>query len=162
MKALKWIFIIAVLIAIDQVTKYLTEAHLPLQQVVELVPTLSLYRTYNYGIAFSLFSGLNGWPLNLLTFAIIGFVFWLWRGLEPGRWLSSAGFALIIGGALGNVIDRVRIGKVVDMILFHIESLNFSFAVFNVADTFITVGAGIIILDEIINWRSKNSTTGQS
>ena len=150
-----WIVVILALIGVDQLTKILTEAYLPLQQPIEILPTLSLYRTYNYGIAFSLLSNLSGWPLNILTFGIIAFVLWLWWGLDKGRWLSSFGFALIIGGAIGNVIDRVRLGKVVDMILFQIESLNFSFAVFNVADTFITIGAAIIILDEFIIWRAS-------
>jgi signal peptidase II len=96
-----------------------------------------------------------------MTVAIIGFVFWLWRGLEPDRNLSELGYGLIIGGAIGNLIDRAWLGKVVDMILFHIDSLDFRFAVFNLADTFITIGAMAIILDEIIIWqkaRKANKT----
>ena len=153
-----WIMLIVVFIALDQVSKYLCETLLPLHHAIPLIPTIDLFRTYNYGVAFSMLSFLNGWPLNLITIAIIGFIIWLWRSVKPDRQLSLLGYSLIIGGAIGNVIDRIRLGKVVDMILFHIESLNFQFAVFNVADAFITMGAAAIILDEFLYWRREKST----
>ena len=146
---------------IDQLSKWMVETMLPLQQQIEVIPFFSLFRTYNYGVAFSFLEGLGRWPLVIMIALIIGFVFWLWRGLEINRYLSEFGYALIIGGAIGNLIDRAWLGKVVDMILFHIDSLDFRFAVFNLADTFITIGALAIILDEIITWKKTRKTTNE-
>ena len=148
-----WTLLIVLLVVIDQISKWLVETMLPLQQQIEVIPFFSLFRTYNYGVAFSFLDNLGQWPLVIMTVIIIGFVFWLWRGLEAGRTLSALGYAFIIGGAIGNLIDRAWLGKVVDMVLFHIDSLDFKFAVFNLADTFITIGAIAIILDEIIIWQ---------
>jgi len=156
-----WTLLIIILVIVDQLSKWMVETMLPLQQQIEVIPFFSLFRTYNYGVAFSFLDGLGQWPLVGMTVVIIGFVFWLWRGLEADRGLSAFGYALIIGGAIGNLIDRAWLGKVVDMILFHIDSLDFRFAVFNLADTFITIGAMAIILDEILVWqkaRKANKT----
>lgn len=150
------------LVLTDQITKWLVETRLPLQQQIEVIPFFSLFRTYNYGVAFSMLDDLGHWPLVVMTLVIVAFVFWLWRGLEEGRKLSEYGYALIIGGAIGNVIDRAVLGKVVDMILFHIDSLDFRFAVFNLADTFITIGAMAIILDEILVWKKMRNLQNQS
>ena len=142
------------LVGLDQASKWLVENNLPFQQVVDLLPMLGFYRTYNEGIAFSFLSSLNDTVLIIFTALIIAFIIWLWRGLDRARWISSIGYALVLGGAIGNLVDRVLLGKVVDFILFH--TANWSFAVFNLADTFITVGAAAIILDEIINARAAS------
>jgi signal peptidase II len=154
-----WTLIIIVLVLLDQVSKWMVETMLPLQQQIEVIPFLSLFRTYNFGVAFSLLEGLGQWPLVIMTAVIIGFVIWLWRGLGANRILSEFGYAFVIGGAIGNLIDRAFLGKVIDMILFHIDSLEFRFAVFNLADTFITIGAMAIILDEILIWRRLRKET---
>ncbi len=156
-----WTLLIIILVMVDQISKWMVETMLPLQQQIEVIPFFSLFRTYNYGVAFSFLDGLGQWPLVVMTVAIIGFVFWLWRGLEADRNLSAFGYALILGGAIGNLIDRAWLGKVVDMILFHIDNLDFRFAVFNLADTFITIGAMAIILDEILIWQKARTTTKQ-
>ncbi len=148
-----WTLFVVLLVVIDQVSKWMVETKLPFQQQVELIPFLSLFRTYNYGVAFSLLESLGQWPLVIMTICIIGFVIWLWHSVEAGRALSELGYACVIGGAIGNLIDRTWYGKVIDMILFHIDSLDFRFAVFNLADTFITIGAMAIIFDEILIWQ---------
>ena len=74
---------------------------------------------------------------------------------EPHQRCAQLGFALIIGGAIGNLIDRVWLGYVVDYVLFHLP--NWSFAVFNLADAFITVGAMLVVLEEIIAWRKSRT-----
>ena len=71
--------------------------------------------------------------------------------------LARFGFALIIGGAIGNLIDRVWHGYVIDYVLFHLPAWNWSFAIFNLADAFITVGAGLVILDEFLEWRRERA-----
>jgi signal peptidase II len=116
--------------------------------VVAVVPMLALYRTYNLGVAFSMLSGMDGWFIVGMRLVIVVFVLWLWRRTPNHRWLAHLGFALIIAGALGNLIDRFLYGHVIDYILFHTET--WSFAVFNLADSFITVGAGCVILDELL------------
>ncbi len=151
-----WVTLIMGMVMIDQVSKWFTEAMLPLQQQVDFLPFLSLYRTYNEGVAFSFLSSINDEFLIALTIAIICFVLWLWKNLESDRFLSELGYALVLGGAVGNLIDRIWLGKVIDMIYFHIDSIGFHFAIFNLADTFITLGAAAIILDEIIIWRQGN------
>ncbi|MEM9279547.1 MAG: signal peptidase II, partial [Pseudomonadota bacterium] len=113
MNMIRWIIPIAALVAVDQISKYWVETTLPLYQRIEVIPFLSLYRTYNEGVAFSFLSGLGSFPLIILTIAIILFILWLWRSLEPGRWLSALGYALVVAGAFGNLIDRIRLGKVV-------------------------------------------------
>ncbi len=151
----RWAILIAVLVAIDQLSKGWVEAALPLYQQVPVLPFLSLFRTYNEGVAFSAFSNLGPWPLVFLTIAIIVFVFRLWRNLEPSRVLSAFGYALVIAGAFGNLVDRLTLGKVIDMISFHIDAISFQFAIFNLADTFITLGAAAILFDEFRFWRQS-------
>lgn len=155
---LRWGLLIFVLVILDQISKFWVEASLPLYERVPFIPFLSFFRTYNEGVAFSAFADLGPLPLIIMTSAIIAFVFWLWWGLEKGRVLSSFGYALVLAGAFGNLIDRIRLGKVVDMLSFHIDTIGFQFAIFNLADTFITVGAVAILLDEFKFWRSSVKT----
>ena len=88
------------------------------------------------------------------------FVFWLWWKTPAERRLTHVAFAIIVGGAIGNLIDRVRLGYVVDYVLFHTPV--WSFAVFNLADAFISVGAAIIVLDEFLlaGRRAKAAANG--
>src|SRR5690606_7442813 len=102
-------------------------------------PFLALYRTYNTGIAFSMLSSVGDTGLILIVVAVVAFILYLFFRTTPRQVLARTGFALVIGGALGNLIDRVMLGHVIDYILFHTPV--WSFAVFNLADAFITVGA---------------------
>lgn len=142
------VFILLALIA-DQLIKYLVEIYLPFNQEVHVVPMLALYRTYNYGVAFSMLSGMEGWFIVGMRLAVVAFVLWLWKRTPKDRFFAHFGYALIIAGALGNLVDRLIFGYVIDYILFYTET--WSFAVFNLADTFITIGAGAIILDELLH-----------
>jgi signal peptidase II len=146
---------VVVLVALDQAIKLWVEATLPLREPVEVAPMLALFRTYNEGIAFSFLSSASGWPLVALTTVIVGFVIHLWRQTEPKRWLAHLGYALIIGGAVGNLIDRAAYGHVVDYVLFYTDT--WSFAVFNLADAFITMGAVAIVLDELVAIRARRT-----
>lgn len=141
-------FIVLALIT-DQLIKYLVELYLPFNQAVHVVPMLALYRTYNYGVAFSMLSGMEGWFIVGMRLVVVAFVLWLWRRTPMDRFFAHFGYALIIAGALGNLVDRLLFGYVIDYILFY--TATWSFAVFNLADTFITIGAGAIILDELLH-----------
>ncbi|APG83193.1 signal peptidase II [Sinorhizobium americanum] len=148
------LFILAALVA-DQMIKYLVEAFLPFQEAVPVIPMLALYRTYNYGVAFSMLSGMEGWFIVGIRLAVVTFVLWLWRRTPKDRFFAHLGYAMIIAGALGNLVDRLLFGYVIDYILFH--TATWSFAVFNLADSFITVGAGAIILDELLQAKKPRS-----
>lgn len=145
--------IIVVAVILDQAIKFAVEAYLPLQEAVPLLPVLALYRTYNLGVAFSLLSGMEREFIIGMRIVIVGFVIWLWRRTPPDRSFTHLGFALIIAGAIGNLIDGFLYGHVVDYILFH--TATWSFAVFNLADSFISIGAGLVILDEIFGGKNK-------
>ncbi|TCU18069.1 signal peptidase II [Rhizobium sullae] len=148
------IFII-IAVVVDQVVKIAVDRYLPLHEAVPVIPMLALYRTYNLGVAFSMLSGMDGWFIVGMRLVIVAFVLWLWHRTSKDRWIAHIGFALIIAGALGNLIDRFLYGHVIDYILFHTES--WSFAVFNLADSFITVGAGCVILDELLQPKKMES-----
>ncbi|PDT28746.1 signal peptidase II [Rhizobium sp. L9] len=135
-------------VLIDQVVKIAVDHTLPLQEAVPVIPMLALYRTYNLGVAFSMLEGMDGWIIVGMRLVIVAFVIWLWHRTAKDRWLAHLGYALIIAGAIGNLVDRFAYGHVIDYILFYTES--WSFAVFNLADSFITVGAGCVILEELL------------
>lgn len=145
----------AAAVAIDQWVKYLVETGLDMHVQVDVLPVLALYRTHNTGIAFSLLSDLGSVGLIVLTLAVVGFVGWIAARTDPGQRMARLGFALIIGGAIGNLIDRVWHGYVIDYVLFHLP--NWSFAIFNLADAFISVGAALVILDEFLAWRKSRA-----
>ncbi len=131
-------------IIVDQVTKLAAEAWLPYGEPVAFLPILTFLRTYNPGIAFSLFD--NSGPLSIiaLTAAITAIVLFVWwRAKEQSR-VAAAAYALILGGAIGNFIDRVQHGHVVDFLLLHIGSWNLF--VFNLADAALSVGPAMLIL----------------
>lgn len=147
------VFVILAVLA-DQLIKVAVEAYLPLQEPVHVVPFLALYRTYNLGVAFSMLSDMEGWFIVGMRLLIVAFVIWMWRRTPKDRPLAHTGFALIIAGAIGNLLDRLFYGHVVDYILFYIQS--WSFAVFNLADSFITIGAACVVLDEILHARRRS------
>lgn len=151
------IALILLAVLADQIIKVLVEKYLPLQEMVPVIPFLALYRTYNLGVAFSMLSGMEGWAIVTMRLLIVAFVIWLWRKTDADRTFAHLGFALIIAGAAGNIFDRFLYGHVVDYILFHTET--WSFAVFNLADSFITIGAGCVILDELLQAKAARKKT---
>ncbi len=142
-----WVALAVALAVVDQATKLWAESRLDLHQSVELLPFLSLTLGYNPGAAFSFLGDAAGWQrwfLAGVAAAIsIYLIFWL-RRLDRGHlWLSS-GLALVLAGALGNLVDRLRLGYVVDFI--HLHYGGFHWPIFNVADIAITLGAGVVIV----------------
>ena len=131
---------------VDQATKVLVDTFLPYQVSQPILPFLSLFRTYNTGVAFSMFAGVDGWLIVGIRLLVVAFVVWVWRRTPSARSFAHFGYALVIAGALGNLIDRFAYGHVIDFILFHTET--WSFAVFNIADSCITLGAISIGYDE--------------
>ncbi len=155
---------LAILVALDQLFKWLVETRLPFQEQVVVLPVFSLFRTHNEGIAFSMLTGVNETWLLAMILAVIAFVTYLWARSSPSRWISQIGFIFVVAGALGNLIDRAVLGYVVDYLLFHVG--NWYFAVFNFADALISVGAAAIVIDELFGrWiyrgEAQNNASGQ-
>ncbi|MFD1198356.1 signal peptidase II [Brucella gallinifaecis] len=147
--------VVIIAVILDQGIKYLVETRMGYGQQIDILPFLALFRTHNEGIAFSMLAWLHDWGLVAITAAVIVFVLYLWWTNPVNRIFARYGFALVVGGAIGNLIDRVMNGYVVDYILFHLPA--WSFAVFNLADTFITIGAALIILEEFLGWRREKA-----
>lgn len=149
-----WLPLSAAVIAVDQLSKLWMVQHFKLYEHVRLLPVLDITLTFNEGAAFSFLSDASGWQRWLFTaLAVIvaaGILVWLRRLQAHRQWLLSCALALILAGALGNVIDRLRIGHVVDFILVHWN--NSYFPAFNVADSAITVGAVFLLFDA---WRES-------
>lgn len=138
-------------IAADYGVKRWIEQTFELHRVFDVLPFLAIYRTNNTGIAFSMLDWLDERWLIAVPGLVVIFVGWLaWR-TDPAHHLARFGFALIIGGAIGNLIDRITLGHVVDYVLFHVG--NWSFAIFNLADAAITVGAVFVLCQELLNWK---------
>jgi len=142
----RWLWLSIAVIALDQATKALILASFRPGEEKALLPVLSLVLAFNPGAAFSFLAGADGWQRWLFTgVALVACAFMLWMLRRGGsRWLCG-GLALIIGGALGNLWDRLTIGTVVDFILVHYRG--WTFPAFNVADSAITLGAVALILD---------------
>ncbi|MGN6469229.1 MAG: signal peptidase II [Rhizobiaceae bacterium] len=148
--------IVVVAVALDQWVKRLVENGMALHEQIDLLPFLALYHTRNTGIAFSLLAGFGDVGLVLVALVVIAVVLALAARTTSGQVLARAGFALVVGGAIGNLIDRVSFGYVIDYVLFHTPV--WSFAIFNLADAFITVGAALVLLQEFVDWRRDSKT----
>lgn len=149
--------IISLSVILDQISKLLVELHLPFGQFVAVFPSFAMYRTWNEGVAFSFLADHGSSALVILAIVVVGVVIWLWKSSPKERVWLSAGYAMIIGGAIGNILDRGLYGHVVDFIMIYYK--NWSFAIFNIADCFITIGVVFIIVDEIwAAYKTKNTT----
>jgi signal peptidase II len=138
--------LVAAFVVLDQWVKQIVEATLPMQELVEVLPSWLSIAPIIPASPSSMFSFIGDKGLILVSLAVIAFVLYLASRTAAGHVLARIGFALIIGGAVGNIIDRSVFGHVIDYVLFHTPV--WSFAVFNLADAFITVGAVFVIADE--------------
>jgi signal peptidase II len=148
--------VIAAIVVVDQVSKQWAEARLPEGETIDLLPILSLHRVHNPGIAFSFLAGFGGLPLILITLAITVVVLILWRQAQEGGKAATVGYALIIGGALGNLVDRVIHAHVIDFLLLHFGDR--TLFVFNLADMALTLGPVLLLL--IYLWPSRGGDPG--
>jgi signal peptidase II len=150
--ASNWLWLGIAVIALDQWTKWLVVQRFEEFERLVLLPVLELMRLHNEGAAFSFLDDAGGWQRWLFTGLAVavstGILIWLRRLPATGQGLLAAGLSLILGGALGNVIDRVLHGHVIDFIRVHWEQ--HYFPAFNVADSAITVGAVLIVLDNLL------------
>ena len=154
-RAGKWLILSAVVVLLDQITKSYITSHYGEFEFTTVLPVLDITRMHNVGAAFSFLAGASGWQRWLfivLAIAVsVAIVVWLLR-MPPSKVLLSAGLSLVLGGAIGNVIDRIRLGHVIDFIHFHWDRAYFP--AFNVADSAITVGAACLLLDALFEPKS--------
>jgi signal peptidase II len=153
-----WIAISVLVIAFDQMTKWIILNWVPLYEKIPINSFLNITHQRNTGAAFSFLADADGWQrwfFIVLATAVSGFIVtWLWRIRETGPTVLAIGLALVLGGAVGNVIDRILLGSVVDFIQVLIAG--WPFPSFNVADSAISVGAGFLIIDALfVSGRSK-------
>jgi len=162
---LKWLWLTVLVLVLDQFSKRWFESNLSLYEQIVIIPDLfSWTLAYNRGAAFSFLANEAGWQRWFFAVVAViasGVLFvWLKRLQSHERWLGVA-LALVLGGALGNLYDRVVLGHVVDFILVHWKT-QWYFPAFNVADSAITVGAAMLILDMLINSPTKKAQSKET
>ena len=154
--ATKWLWLTTLVVILDLWTKYLASQHLQIHDPVAVIPGFNLTLMYNTGAAFSFLGDAGGWQrwfFICLTLVVSTFiVIWLYGLKADQRWIACA-LALILGGALGNLWDRVTLGYVVDFIDVSLRFLPWRifnpWPTFNIADSAISIGATMLIIDAI-------------
>ncbi|MCG6937286.1 MAG: signal peptidase II [Gammaproteobacteria bacterium] len=160
---MKWLWLSMLTVALDQLTKKIAEAVLQLHQPVAILPSFNFTLMYNKGAAFSFLSDAGGWQriffVGLSTAVSIFLFFWLKQisrdDEKKHNQLLQIAIAFILGGAIGNLIDRALTGEVVDFIQLYYST--YYFPAFNIADSAITLGAGLLILDMLLETRQTKS-----
>ena len=159
---LAWMWMSVAVIAADQLTKWIVTQQLELYEVLPIGSMLELTRLHNTGAAFSLLAQAGGWQrwffVGLAGAISLAIVWWL--NTLPARgypWLTIA-LALILGGAIGNGIDRLALGYVVDFLHFHWR--DWYYPAFNVADIAITSGAIMLVIDALMHTRRTKAPSG--
>ena len=156
--SLRWLWITVAVIAADLLSKWFAESSLTLYQQVPVIDGLfSFTLAYNPGAAFSFLAGAGGWQrwFFIAVAVVVSVVLLVWLARLPrSKRLEPIALALILGGAIGNVYDRIVHGHVVDFILVHWQQSWF-FPAFNIADSAISVGAVLLILDMLLGSKDK-------
>lgn len=146
--SLKWLWLSLFVIILDQLTKIWATQTLTFNQPIAVLPFFNLTLLHNTGAAFSFLANAGGWQRWFFTILALGvsFVLVLWLArLKSNQYGLASALALILGGALGNVIDRLNYGYVIDFLDFYYN--NWHWPAFNIADSAITIGAAILIVD---------------
>ncbi len=159
-----WLWFSVVVILLDQASKWLVLSALAPYQVLEVLPNFNLTLMFNSGAAFSFLADAGGWQRWLLAgfaaLVTLALVFWLIR-LRPSERLLALGLALIIGGAVGNLVDRVVFGHVVDFIQVYLPLIPLRlfnpWPAFNVADSAISIGVVLLLIETARSGHSQPS-----
>ncbi|ABI40027.1 MULTISPECIES: signal peptidase II [Shewanella] len=157
---LRWYWVVVLVFLADQLSKQWVLANFDLFESVKLLPFFNFTYVRNYGAAFSFLSEAGGWQRWLFTLVAVGFstllTVWL-RKQSASLWKLNLAYTLVIGGALGNLIDRLMHGFVVDFIDFYWGKSHYP--AFNIADSAIFIGAVLIIWDSFFNSKSEQDKT---
>jgi signal peptidase II len=158
-----WLTLAAFIVIADQATKYLAQSLMNYGERIAILPVFDLTLVYNRGAAFSFLaqgSGWQRWVLSAIAIAAIIFILWLMRTDGNRSKRTMLALTLILAGAIGNLIDRVAFGHVIDFILIYWHP--WYYPAFNIADTAITLGAILLIWDEIQRWRHHRDQRDQA
>lgn len=160
-KNFSWLWLAALVIVLDQATKMYFSATMQLGESVSLLPVFSWTLAHNYGAAFSILHDAGGWQRWFFAgIALVvsgGILFWLKTLPANARFLACA-LVLVLGGALGNLYDRMMLGYVVDFI--HVHYGTWHFPAFNIADCGISVGAAMLIFDSLFFEKKREAANG--
>ena len=160
--SIKWAWLSLAVVLLDQLAKHLASIHLNYHEPVALMPGLNLTLVHNTGAAFSFLRDAGGWQRWFFMFlsgaVSIALLVWLYRLPSRHRWLACA-LALVLGGAIGNLWDRITLGYVVDFIDVYYS--HWHWPAFNVADSAISTGAVMLIIDALWLDRATISTSVQ-
>jgi signal peptidase II len=151
-----WISLIA--IVLDQVTKQAIVGSMDLYQSIQVLPFFNLTYVHNYGAAFSILYDAGGWQryfLSALALIVSAVIVWWLRQSTKEQILLPVAFNFILGGALGNVLDRILHGYVIDFLDFYYNT--YHWPAFNVADSAIFIGAALLIIDMFVNKETKDN-----
>lgn len=158
---LRWLWVMVLVIVLDLASKYWVMTSMQLHETRALLPWLNLFYTHNYGAAFSFLADKGGWQRWLFAaiavFIAVALTCMMYRSRAEQRLINIA-YAMVIGGALGNLFDRAWHGFVVDFIDFYVG--NWHFATFNIADCGICVGAALVVLDGFLPQRHVAQSKG--
>lgn len=149
---LKWLNLSVLIVILDQLTKWISVSLLDLYETVPVMPFFNFTMAHNYGAAFSFLSSAGGWQrwfFAALAVVVSGALTIWMKKLKPNAKMEAAALALIIGGAVGNVIDRFVHGYVIDFLDVYYGS--YHWPAFNIADSAICIGAVLLILDSFRN-----------
>lgn len=156
---LKWLWLSLLAIVLDFASKQMAEHFLQFAQPVYVLPVFDLTLLYNKGAAFSFLANESGWQRWFFTVIALSvssvMTVWLMKLKSNEKWLAAA-LALVIGGAIGNLYDRIAYGHVVDFI--HVHWGEHYFPAFNIADSAITLGAIMLLVDSLLFSTDKSST----
>ncbi|MES9845247.1 MAG: signal peptidase II [Candidatus Sedimenticola sp. PURPLELP] len=159
---LRWLWLSVIIIGLDQISKQLVESSLMVYETVPLVPFFNLTLAYNEGAAFSFLSDQGGWQrwfFSVLALIVsIIMVFWMKR-LQQSEWLIAISLSLIVGGALGNLIDRVLFGHVIDFLDIYYQQWHWP--AFNIADSAIFIGVIFMLFDAFRGEEEKSQLNNQ-
>lgn len=154
---LVWLWLTLVMLIADQVTKIMISTQMKLYESIELIPVFKITYVHNYGAAFSFLTDAGGWQrwfFSIIAITISGLLIWWLKKLPASNKLLGSAYALVLAGALGNLYDRLAYGYVVDFL--HVFYKTWNFPVFNIADSAICVGAGLLLIDAFLEEKVKS------
>lgn len=155
---LVWLWLTLVMLIADQVTKIMISTQMKLYESIELIPVFKITYVHNYGAAFSFLTDAGGWQrwfFSIIAITISALLIWWLKKLPASNKLLGCAYSLVLAGALGNLYDRLAYGYVVDFL--HVFYKTWNFPVFNIADSAICVGAGLLLIDAFLEEKVKSA-----
>ncbi|SFD24569.1 signal peptidase II [Pseudoalteromonas denitrificans] len=154
---LVWLWLTVILLIADQVSKIMISTQMKLYESIELLPVFNITYVHNYGAAFSFLTDAGGWQrwfFSIIAISISALLLWWLKKLPANNKILGSAYALVLAGALGNLYDRLSYGYVIDFL--HVYYKTWDFPVFNIADSAICIGAGLLLIDAFLEEKVKS------